>query len=165
MTWLIAGVLSLSAQVNVNPTDSFSMTGEIKNPQSVSVREISSFNAVSLNDVVSLNHMGEAKGTMKNVKGVLLRDILKKIELTIVSPKLLYGIYIECIATDGYKTVFSWSEIMNAPSGENVFVITERDGKKLPELDDRITILQLYGPGRGHVYIKGLREIIIQSVK
>jgi hypothetical protein len=165
VAFLVTGAISLTAQVNVNPTDSFSIGGEIKNPQVITLSALGAFHTASLNDVASLNHMGQVRGTMKNAKGVLLRDILQKIELNIASPKLLYGFYVECVATDGYKTVFSWNEILNTANGENVYVITERDGKKIAELDDRITILQLYAPGRGHVYIKGLREMIIQSVK
>jgi hypothetical protein len=43
------------------------------------------------------------------VKGVLLKDILIKVEIDAETPKVLSEYYFVCIASDNYKVVFSWN--------------------------------------------------------
>ena len=51
---------------------------------------------------------------------------------------------------------------MNA---DNTFIVTETDGKKIRDQDDRISVVMLKGNGKGHVYIKGLQQVIFKSVE
>ncbi|HEX4849795.1 MAG TPA: molybdopterin-binding protein, partial [Puia sp.] len=70
-----------------------------------------------------------------------------------------------CMASDGFKVVFSRDEIFSTMNSDNTYIVTESDGKKLKDINDRIAILMIQGPGKGHVYIKGLQKIIFRSVK
>jgi len=153
------------SQGNLIHTDFFVLRGEIKNPQNITMAGLSEFKTKDLNDVVTINSQGEERGTYKAVKGVLLKDVLQKVQLNMAKPSQQYGFYVECTATDGYKTVFTWNELMNTPNGENIFIVTARDGKAIANLDDRIAILQLTEPGKGHLNIKAVQQITILSVK
>ncbi|MFI5156070.1 MAG: hypothetical protein ACHQEM_07785 [Chitinophagales bacterium] len=153
------------SQGKIIHTDLIVLRGEIKNPQNITMATLAEFKAKDLNDVTNYNHLGEAHGMYKSVKGILLKDVLQKVQLNMTSPKQLYGFYVECTATDGYKTVFTWNELMNTPNGENIFIVTARDGKDMANLDDRIAILQLAEPGKGHLNIKAVQQITILSVK
>ena len=43
---------------------------------------------------------------MKNIDGVLLKEILSAIPFNNENPKVLSEYYIECLATDGYHVTF-----------------------------------------------------------
>ena len=157
--------LSGFSQGNIIHTDFFVLRGEIKNPQTITMAGLAEFKAKDLNDVTNYNNPGDPRGTFKAVKGVLLKDVLQKVQLNVTGPKQLYAFYVECTSTDGNKIVFTWNELMNTPNGENIFIVTSRDGKDIANLDDRIAILQLTEPGKGHLNIKGVQQITILSVK
>ena len=98
-------------------------------------------------------------------KGVLLKDILAKVEIDMPNPKLLSEFYITCIASDNYKVVFSWNEIFNIAIGKHALIITELDGKKALDMDDSIVLLCNADYATGRRYVKGLQKIIIERVQ
>lgn len=153
------------AQEKIPATDSFMVSGQIKNSITYTIESLDAMPKISLRDVVTVNHRGEALSTLHDVKGVLLKDVLKAVELNTSGPKQAFSYYMLCIASDGFKVVFSRDEIFNTMNGDNTYVVTESGGKKLKDINDRIAILMILGPGKGHVYIKGLRKIVFRSVE
>jgi hypothetical protein len=120
---------------------------------------------ISLNDVTTLNHRGEVRAVIKNVKGILFRDVLNGVELITAKPKDFSSYYLECVGSDGFKVVFSRNELFNTSNGDNTYIVLEKDGKKGKDIDDRIAILIMMGPGKGHIYMKGLKEVVFKAVK
>ena len=113
-------------------------------------------------DVDSLqitNHLKEYRSTIKNVKGVLLRDVLSKISFKEKSPKVLSEYYIVCIAEDGYKVVFSWNEIFNTSVGDSVLIIPEIEGRS----KDGISTLSPTDFATGRRYVKMLKTIQLKK--
>jgi len=104
------------------------------------------------------------KKTIKQIKGVMLKDILDKAGID-VSLKLLSEVYITCIASDNYKVVFSWNEVYNSAIGEKVMILTEANGKKGNQIPDRIVLLSVADRATGRRYVEGLQKIVIQQVK
>lgn len=76
--WLLLAGFSVSAQRKMTPTDSFRVTGKVKKESRFTVRQLDSFPQTALKDQVIYNHKGETKDTIKNLKGVLLTEVLKK---------------------------------------------------------------------------------------
>lgn len=152
------------AQNKIPVTDSFLVDGQVKNPVVFTLSMLDTFKSKSLNDVATVNHMGQVLRTIKNAKGILLKDVLAGIQLKSSSPKQSFSYYMVFIASDGFKVVFSRNEIFNTVNGDNTYVLTEEDGKKLKDTDDRIAILMMMGKGKGHIYVKGLNQILIKSV-
>jgi len=99
---------------------------------------------VKIDDVIITNHMGEQRSTAKNMKGVLLKDLLDKLEFDAESPKVLSEFYLTIIATDNYKVVFSWNELSNTETGNHVYVIMSPTDFKT-----------------GRRNVKGVRQIIV----
>ena len=99
------------------------------------------------------------------MKGVLLKDILEKIEIDSEDPKVLSEYYIVCVASDNYKVVFSWNEIFNSNTGNSVYILTGHDGKPASALDNRIALVSPKDQMTGRSYVKGLQKIIIERVK
>ncbi len=162
---LILAAGFLQAQENIQTTSSFSIDGKIKSPYVFSFAKAGDFKSISIDSVVIYNHLRQRKNAVKNLKGILLKDILSKVEFDSPNPKLLNEFYITCIASDGFKAVFSWNEIFNTDTGKAAIILTEKNGKKGAEMDDCIALLCAADHATGRRFVKGLKKIIVARVK
>jgi hypothetical protein len=153
------------SQENINPTDKFVIEGKVKNSFSFSLDQASQYTITGIDSVVIYNHLLQRKRVIKNIKGILLKDIIDKAVIDISQPKLLSEVYITCIASDNYKVVFSWNELFNTDIGKYVMVITASDGKPAKDGQDRIAIIAGADQATGRRFVKSLTKIIIEQVK
>jgi hypothetical protein len=76
-------------------------------------------------------------GTPATFQGALLTDVLAKVDLPtgekFQGTAASYYLLVE--AMDGYRAVFSWTELDSTFMAKSVFVATERDGKPLSDKD------------------------------
>lgn len=154
-----------SAQKEIKPTEDFVITGQVKQEQRFTLVDLEKMPTKNIDDVVITNHLGEKKGTAKNMKAFLLKDILSKIEFKTENPKTLSEFYFTFIASDNYKVVYSWNEIFNTATGDNIYLITEKEGKKLSEMSERILVITTTDFKTGRRNIKGLNKIVIGRVE
>ncbi len=91
--------------------------------------------------------------------------MFEKAGLNEEKPKLFSEYYFTCIATDGYKVVFSWNELFNTEVGHKVMIISEAGGKRTEDLDDHIAIISPLDKATGRRYVKKLQEIKVERVK
>ena len=153
------------SQKEIKSTDSFTILGEIKSQKTVMLSDLSQWKTHDIGDVVITNHTGERRGEAKQLKGVLLRDVLESIEIKSESPKQLSELYFVCKATDGYKVVFSWNEIHNNKVGDAVFIITEKEGKPARQLPESILLLSPQDFKTGRRHIKSLQVIEVKRAQ
>lgn len=145
-------------------TNEFVVTGQVKKELKFTLSDIEKYPSKEIGDVVITNHLGEPRGTAKHLTGILVKDLLENLELIEESPKRYSEFYLTFVAVDNYKVVFSWNEIFNSPTGNNLFVITSRDGKKISDMEERILILTPSDFKTGRRHIKGLSKIVVQRV-
>lgn len=107
----------------------------------VSLADLFSYKSYSIDSIVITNHLHERKSTLKNIKAVLLKDILSKVEIDSENAKVLSEYYFVCIASGNYKAVFSWNEIFNNDLGRSVYILNGNDGKPASVLDNRIALI------------------------
>ena len=157
--------LLANSQENTPPSDKFIIEGKVKNSFSFSLDQASQYKVTSLDSIVIYNHLMQRKRVIKNIQGILLKDVIDKAVIDISTPKLLSEVYITCIASDNYKVVFSWNELFNSETGNHVIVITAADGKPSKDSGDRIAILSAADHATGRRFVKGLTRIIIEQVK
>lgn len=69
-----------------------------------------------------------------------------------------------CIASDGYKVVFSWNELYNTDIGKTVYLLTQIDGKPLKDLEQRM-VLCVADFKSGRRYVKSLDRIEVKRVE
>jgi len=119
----------IQAQRKIMPTESFTVKGKVKTEMTFNLDQLDNFARKPIADKVIYNHKGEAKDTVRNMKGILLTDVLAKIEYQYDKPKELSEFYFVCTASDGYKVVFSWNEIYNTEIGNNLYIIN-RNGRQ-----------------------------------
>ena len=122
-------------------TSAFTVSGEVFSPLTVSVMDLKKWKEVSIGDLVITNHLGEKKSEAKGLKGILLKEIIQTIEIKSESPKVLSEYYFVLVATDGYKVVYSWNELLNTSVGDSVYLVTEKNGKRITEMDDSILLV------------------------
>src|SRR5258706_4343378 len=122
-------------------TSAFTVSGEVFSPLTVSVMDLKKWKEVSIGDLVITNHLGEKKSEAKGLKGILLKEIIQTIEIKSESPKVLSEYYFVLVATDGYKVVYSWNELFNTLVGDSVYLVTEKNGKIITEMDASILIV------------------------
>lgn len=159
-------VFSASAQKeNIPATESFSIEGKVKKGLTVSLADLSLYKSYYVDSIVITNHLGERRSILKKVKGVLLKDILDKVEIDAENHKVLSEYYFVCIASDNYKVVFSWNEIFNNDLGKSVYIITGQDGNWAYLLDNRIALVSSKDHMTGRRYVKGLQKIVIERIK
>jgi hypothetical protein len=162
---LFVSTLASVAQENIPVTSSITIEGQIKKTIILELSDIKKYTTVFLDSIRITNHLMEYRKTIKNIKGVLLKDILSKIEFEVSSSKLMSEFYIICMASDNYKVVFSWNEIFNNDLGKKTLIIVSADGFEAENRDDRIALLSPSDYATGRRYVKGLQKIIVQRVK
>lgn len=156
---------SVSAQHETKPTDYFTIEGKVKQVIKFTLEDATDLNSISFDSIVIYNHLVVRKSVLQKVKGVLLKDILTKVSFDNKDPKSLSEYFITCIASDGYKVVFSWNEIFNSSIGKQLMVITEVDGVQASSLSQRIAIISPVDMATGRRYVHGLSRIVVNKVE
>jgi hypothetical protein len=166
MRWIIffgMGLISckLIAQTGFTPTDKFTIEGKVKQVLSFSTAELDTFKTRSLPDLVITDHIGTLRHTLTHLKGILLKDILAKAVIEAENPKVLSEFYFILEAPDNYKIVFSWNEIFNSETGNNIYLITEADGKNYKQTDERIAIVTMTDFRTARRHMRNIRKITV----
>lgn len=160
---LLASLTGYS-QEKIQPTKSFTISGEVKSPLTVSISNFSKFKEALIGDIIITNHLGEKKSERKGVKGILLKDILAGVEFN-SSPKELSTFYFVCKASDGYIVVYSWNELFNTNTGNAVYIVTALDGKSASAMDESVLMVSPTDFKTGRRLIKSLASIEVKRAK
>jgi len=158
-------ILFFSLIVNGQVSKSISITGDITKPVIINFNDLKSDQKHSVDSLVIYNHKMDYKSFLKKISGVLLKDVLAKVEFKTSSPKFLSEFYVVCIGDDGYKVVFSWNEIFNSGNGDQTLIVTNLDGTDASQLKENIILVTPTDRATGRRYVKNLSKILIQQVK
>ena len=145
-------------------TENIAVTGVVENKLTLSVADLRKFPPQQVGEVKMMCQSGANLGNLENLKGVLLKDILDKAGIVSKSHNDVKKMAIIATASDGYKVVFSWSEIFNSPIGEGVLVFFEKDGKPLGDDQGRIAMVSAKDIRTGPRHVKWLQGIDVQKI-
>ncbi len=149
-------------QKEFKPSQSFTITGEVKSPAVVQAVDLKKGRIQNIGDVVITNHLGERKSEARALKGVLLKEVLESVEINAENPRVLSEYYFVCKANDGYTVVYSWNELFNTPTGNTAYLVTEREGKSLTEMSDAILMISPGDFKTGRRHVKALASIEVR---
>lgn len=152
------------SQKTVEATNQFTVSGLVDKPITIAYSDLEKEKIVDIGDFKITNHLGEFKKEYKNVKGVLLLDLLKNLNLTSKSPKLLSEFYFVLRATDGYSVVISWNELFNTEIGNSFFIVVEADNKSQKDATEKILLISTKDFKTGRRHIKGLQSIEVKRI-
>jgi hypothetical protein len=148
------------AQKPIQVTDSFRITGLVKQEKTIFLSEFEKYPIVELNDVnVSCSPKQEKR--VSGIKAVLLKSILDSVSFQYEKSRMLNQYYFLFVASDGYKMVFSFNEIYNTEIGKNLFLVTKMEGKSINDMDNRILIITTKDIKGGSRNMKWLEKIIV----
>jgi len=160
---LVVSVTGFS-QNKIETTNEFTVTGLVDKPITISYPDIEKQKIIDIGDFKITNHLGEFKKEYKNVKGVLLLDLLKDISITTASPKLLSEYYLVLKASDGYSVVVSWNELFNTEIGTTFYIVTEANNQSQKDAPEKILLIATKDFKTGRRHIKGLQNIEVKRI-
>ena len=158
------GLNNLKAQKETITSDSIFVIGEIEKAVIFHTNFSDSFQSFGVADQILYNHKGEVKDTIKSLKGIKLKDLLKSVKFNYEKPKHLNEFYFVLRAADGYKVVLSWNEVYNNEAGNHYYIITQMNGKSIKQMPQRILFLADNDFRSSRRYIKGLSVIEVKRV-
>ncbi|MCO5260630.1 MAG: molybdopterin-dependent oxidoreductase [Crocinitomicaceae bacterium] len=139
------------------------VNGDVKNQLLLTVDSLKLMKIHTIENFTVVCQSGANMKEDKTCKGVLLRDILEKAEI-IQNNHKDRNFYIVARASDDYKATFSWAEIFNNPTGDEVFVLFEENGEPIQRQGEMILICRNdIKTGPRHVY--WLKSIEINRVE
>ena len=164
MKYIAIALLFFGFTAQAQESKQFTIEGKVKNALTVTLADLKQYKSVSLDSMAIFNHLMQRKSSIKNIKGVLLKDILSKIEIDTDSPKKLSEYYLVFTATDNYKVVYSWNEIFNSPTGSQLLVLSSYDTDQAKAEKGNIAIITPSDFATGRRFVKGLSKISILQV-
>lgn len=133
-------------------SESIEVVGEVECPLLLTVDSLKKMNVVTIDNFKVVCQTGTEMKNAESCKGVLLKDILTKAKIVQKNHKDR-NFYIVARATDDYKATFSWAEIYNSNTGDNVYVIFEENGQPITVQGEMILICTTdIKTGPRHVY-------------
>ena len=164
MKYLLPIFLFLVFTGNAQESEQFTVSGKVAQQLTFNLNSFKNYQLYSQDSIVVYNHLLQRKSCIKNVKGVLLKDVLSAIEIVTTSPKKLSEYYIVCSATDGYRVVFSWNELFNTKNGNNVMVLINFDTNPIKPQKGNIAIIAPNDEATGRRFLKALNKITILQI-
>ena len=168
-TFLLFLLLSSTAcfaqeKVSYQPTHQFIITGNVKTEVVISTDSLLAYPLKYIGNIKVTDHLGNLKHSDENLKGVLLKDILMHSQIN-ATAHLYSQYYFVCTGSDGYKVVYSWNELFNTEIGEHVFIVLEKNGKKLADLPESLQMVSMLDQTTGRRYLHNLEKISIEQAK
>ncbi|WP_457288709.1 molybdopterin-binding protein [Pedobacter sp. UYP24] len=150
--------------IQAQESKQFVIDGKVKKPLTINLASLNNYKSISIDSMTVYNHLMQRKGSIKKVKGILLKDILNGVEIISESPKKLNEYYIVCKANDDYKVVYSWNEIFNTPMGDLVMILTSYETDPEKTQGGNIAMISPTDRATGRRFMKGLSSITIFQV-
>ncbi len=163
MKYLIIAFVLLSLAVNAQESKQFIVDGKVKNKLIIDLNALKQYKAVSMDSLTIYNHLMERKSSISDIRGVLLKDLLSKVEIIAESPKQLSEYYLVCTAVDNYKVVFSWNEVFNSKKGDILILSSFNTNPVKTEKGD-IAMISTGDEATGRRFVKGLSKISILQI-
>ncbi len=145
-------------------TTSISVIGAVEHKLTLGVDDLKKLPQQLFPEVRIVNHEGATTNTLKNLKGVLLRDIIDQAKVHAPDHSDVKKIVIIANASDDYKAVYSWNEVFNSSIGDGVIVFFENDGKALGDSDGRIAMVSAKDSKTGMRHVRWLKSLEVRKI-
>ena len=145
-------------------TTQLRISGAVEHPLVLSVDDLRKFPPQKINEIPMVCQSGANLGNKENLKGVLLKDILEKAAVVSKEHNDVKKMVLIATASDGYKVVFSWTEVFNSAIGDGVIVFFEKDGLPLTDDEGRIAMISTKDTRTGPRHVKWLQSVEVRKI-
>lgn len=159
-----AGAATDTASAAQYVTDKITVSGAVEHTLVLSVDDLRKFPQQQSGDISLQRQSGADAGKLEKLKGVLLRDILQQAAVVSHDHNDVKKLAVIAGASDGYKVVYSWSEIFNSPLGDGIIVYYEKDGAPLADSEGHIAMISAKDTRTGPRHVKWLQTITVKKV-
>ena len=149
----------LSAQEN-KPSNTLKFTGLVKMEKVFSLADLRKWKTVDLGDV-NTSCSRKKEEIAHGVKAILLKEVMDSVAFQYTNSHSLNSFYFKFIASDGYILVYSFGEIYNTETGNHLYLVMEKDGKPVSEIENRILLLTTSDLKSGSRNMKWLEKIVV----
>ena len=160
LAYFLIGSYSLFAQQR---SEYVEVIGQVENPLHLSVADLQKMSVRTGENLKIVSQSGEVRKEFKTYRGVLLRDVLEKANIKLATMKDRNKILVAAHATDGYVALFAYHELFNNPTGEQVWLLFEENGKPI-EADGAIVLICKNDRITGPRHVKWLSRIEVKSI-
>jgi len=143
------------------PARSLTISGGVATPLSIDADALGKRPAAQ---VAKLQLPGKEGGKPSELAGIRLRDLLDEAKIVTADHNTVKKLAIVATATDGYKVVFSWSELFNSPVGDGVLVLFARDGKPLGSEEGPLALISGKDLRMGPRHVKWLQSVEVRQI-
>ena len=145
-------------------TEQITISGAVENKLSLNVDDLRKFPLHRVGEANLICQSGAEMEKLKNIVGVRLTDILEKAKIITREHNDPKKMIVIASASDGYKVVFSWTELFNSSLGEGVIVFFERDGAPLNDVEGRLAMVSVHDTRTGPRHVRWLKDIEVIKV-
>jgi hypothetical protein len=161
---LILSVGKIYAQDTISPTNVIRITGKVKQEKSITIDDLKKFKTKELKNVnISCSPKKEERA--ESVSVVLLKEVLDSVRYEYNSKKELNEFYFLFRAADGYRIVFSFNEIYNTETGNQLYVVTKINGSDISSIENRMLVLSGGDLKPGSRNMKWLESIEVRKAE
>ena len=145
-------------------SQSLTINGSVAHTLVLRADDLRKYPPQQLEELPLVSATGSDKGKLTRVKGVRLRALLEYASILTRDADTVKKLAIIATATDGYKVVFSWSELFNTGVGDGVLVLFERDGKPLGEDEGLFALISAKDMRTGPRYVRSLQSVEVKQI-
>jgi hypothetical protein len=161
--WLWGAFFSVMAQSAPQPSDKLSVSGAVQKSRSFSAEDLRSLPAPMQQTFTQSRIVGGVE-QRSSVRGVKLPALLEYVGIGAQALGTWKTLLVTATATDDYRAVFTWAELINTPIGDGVLVIFERDGRPLDAREGSVALQSTLDFRLGARHVRNLKSLTITLI-
>lgn len=146
------------------PSGRVAIGGAVQQSLSLGVEDLRQFPPDQIVTLPMPARAGDDPSKSSVLKGVKLKAILERAKILTADHNTVKKLAIIASATDGYKVVFSWSELFNAELGDAALVLFERDGQPLSASEGPLALISGKDLRTGPRHVKWLQSVEVRQI-
>lgn len=150
--------IHVPAQKAAETTRSFVVTGKVKQEKQITLDNLLLYKSHELKNV-NTSCSPKKEERIKVAKGVLLKEVFDSVAFDYTKGVELNAFYFVLIAADGYRLVYSYNEVFNTQTGNNLYIVTELNGEPITGQPNSLLVLTTSDIKGGRRNMKWLKEI------
>ncbi len=156
---LPAAPATLRMPVPVARNDRVDVRGWIRNPLALTPAALERLDPPALADFVVVCSFDGAHGDSRRVRGVPLRAPVLAAEPAFETRTDFKRVALVAHSTDGYRALFSWSEVFNSVVGDGVVIGWDCPEAPIPAKAGPFVLVSLYDRATGPRFVQRLAAI------
>jgi hypothetical protein len=149
-----------TAQTSPRPSEVVYLFGALQTNRVLTADDLRTMPA-AMQQSFTQTRTGAGTEQRSTLRGVKLPALLEQIGLNAQARAEWKNLLVTATATDGYRAVFTWPELINTPTGEGVLVVYERDGQPLEPREGRLALQSTADFRLGARHVRNLLRIEI----